>query len=138
MPNDNLDITELSEWTPEEVKNYIENNVHNVVSVNDKSLTITTFLGQEKLHTTRYSIKECQRVLRKAAKRELFKPQEWELYENDRYVTTYPSHTEAKKALHQYRRDAKLDYLDVDYEIKPKKALHQDKRDAKLDWLDVN
>jgi len=54
----------------------------------------------------------------KEEKREMYKPHKWKLYENGEYINTYDSHNEAKKAMHQKMVDARLDWLDLDYEIR--------------------
>lgn len=55
-------------------------------------------------------------------KEEQFKPKKWAMYNNGVFVTTFRSHTEAKKALHRKCEEMKkypYDYADDYYTIKP-------------------
>lgn len=55
----------------------------------------------------------------KKTKEKLFKPKPYALYENGRWIDTYPSHSEAKKMKHRLEVEARKDWLDLNYEIKP-------------------
>ncbi len=57
-------------------------------------------------------------------KDELYKPNPWALYCNNNFVTSYPSHNAAKRALHYKCEEMKkypYDYADDFYTIKPYK-----------------
>jgi hypothetical protein len=45
---------------------------------------------------------------------------EWLLLENGKVIDTFPSHTKAKNAKWWKEQEAKQDWLDLSYEIKPK------------------
>lgn len=40
------------------------------------------------------------------------------LYENGIFIDRFPSHTQAKNALHKLLKEAEEDMLDIDYKIK--------------------
>lgn len=44
----------------------------------------------------------------------------WELLENNRVIATFASHRKAKNALHWKLKEAKDDWLDIDYKIRKK------------------
>lgn len=44
----------------------------------------------------------------------------WELLENNTVIATFPSHRKAKNALHWKLKEAKDDWLDIDYKIRKK------------------
>lgn len=57
-------------------------------------------------------------------KKEQFKPKEWALYNNEEFITSFPSHKAAKLALHNKCKEMKkypYDYADDYYTIKPYK-----------------
>ena len=56
----------------------------------------------------------------KEEKKEKYSPKRWDLYENGKYVDTFPSHAAAKKAKHFKIKESYDDMLDLYYEIKPR------------------
>ena len=54
-------------------------------------------------------------------KQELYKPKEYDLFENGIYVCTFSSHSEAKKVKHQKIKESYENWSDNKYEIKPHK-----------------
>lgn len=57
--------------------------------------------------------------LDKKTKEEMYKPKPYALYENGNFISSYPSHSEAKKVKHRLIVEAYRDMLDLDYTIKP-------------------
>jgi hypothetical protein len=45
----------------------------------------------------------------------------WNLYENEEFIDSFPSHAAAKKAKHFKIKESYMDCLDIHYEIKPQK-----------------
>ncbi len=62
-----------------------------------------------------------QKQIIKKFKSEKYKPKPYDLYENGRFIDTFPSHAAAKKKKHFLIVEAYQDMLDLDYEIKPHK-----------------
>lgn len=51
-----------------------------------------------------------------------YRPKRWAMYNNDNFITTFPSHNAAKRALHKKCVEMKkypYDYADDYYSIKP-------------------
>lgn len=52
-------------------------------------------------------------------KAKLYEPQEWALYINGLFYTTYPSHATAKKTMHFKKKESYENWDDDEFEIKP-------------------
>ena len=55
----------------------------------------------------------------KEEKKKLYQPKRWNLFENDNFIDSFPSHSAAKKAKHFKIKEAYDDFLDITYTIKP-------------------
>ena len=56
----------------------------------------------------------------KEEKKELYAPKQWNLYENGKFIDSFPSHKAAKKAKYFKTKEANDNWLDLSYEIRPK------------------